>query len=274
MTTNRKTMTTTIGATSHGPPRPHPLATALLTAAVWLTAAAAANAQAVATATPNQVGKASRLQWAINGTLAPINGQIPTSLTMSAPPGFTFNPAAAAKRCKPLQAQLDECPQKSRIGSAVMTIHIEKPSGPRDLPIDIKLYLGPKNALLAVAFLAGVRVVPGSISGSNGITVTFNPLPVPPPIPQVSYSFIGVTLHLGASRTIRQTVKPRKKGRKKVRKGRRVRIDLVTNPPDCGSGAWALSSTLGLPDGTAPLFASPVACAGSSSTSSTAAGRR
>jgi hypothetical protein len=238
------------------------LTTALFTVTLWLVAAAAAQAQAVSTATPNQAGKASRLHWAIDGAPAPIKGQIPTSLTMSAPPGFTFNPKAAAKRCKPLQAKLDECPRKSRIGSAVMTIHIEKPSGPRDLPIDIKLYLGPKNKLLAVAFLAGVRVVPGSISGSNGITVTFNPLPTPPPFPQVSYTFVGVTLDLGTSRTIRHKVSGRKKGRRKARKGRKIRIDLVKNPPECASGSWAFSSAVGLPDGTTPLFASPAACSG------------
>jgi hypothetical protein len=250
-----------------GRSRPRTSATMLLTAAVWLTAAAAANAQAVATVTPNQTAKASRLHWAVDGTLPPINGQIPTALTMSTPPGFTLNTAAVAKRCKPLQAKLDECPSKSRIGSAVLTIHVEKPSGPRDLPIPVKLNLGPKNSLLAVAFLAGVRVVPGSISGSNGISVTFNPLPSPPPIPQVSYSFIGVTLDLGTSRKITRKVKSRKKRKK-------VRIDLVKNPSDCASGSWAFSTTLGLPDGTTSVFASPVACSGSSATGSTAVARR
>ena len=250
-----------------GRPGPRVLATFLVTAAVWLTAAAAAHGQAVATVTPNQAGKGSRLHWAVDGFPPPINGQIPTALTMSAPPGFRLNTAAVAKRCKPLQAKLDECPRRSRIGAAVLTIHVEKPSGPRDLPIPVKLYLGPKNRLLAVAFLAGVRVVPGSISGSNGIGVTFDPLPSPPPIPQVSYSFIGVTLDLGTSRRITRKVKGRKKRK-------RVRINLVKNPSDCASGSWALSSTLGLPDGTRPVFASPVACSGSSPTGSTTAAQR
>jgi hypothetical protein len=135
-----------------------------------------------------------------------------------------------------------------------MTIHVDKPSGPRDLPINIKLYLGRKNKLLAVAFLAGVRVVPGSISRSDGITVTFDPLPTPPAIPQVSYRFLGVSLKLGTHRWVIRRVSGRR---------RRVRIDLVKNPRDCASGAWAFSSTVGLPDGTTLPLASPVTCSGS-----------
>ena len=236
-----------------GPNRHRPLATVMVAAAVWLSAAAGAHAQAVATATPSESGKGSRLHWAIDGNMAPLNGLIPASLKFSAPRGFTLNPKAVAKRCTSLQAKLDECPRRSRIGSAVMTIHVDKPSGPRDLPINIKLYLGRKNKLLAVAFLAGVRVVPGSISGSNGITVTFDPLPVPPVIPQVSYTFIGVSLDLGRSRTIIRRVNGRRK---------RVRIHLVRNPRECVSGSWAFSSTLGLPDGTKPVLTAPVTCSG------------
>jgi hypothetical protein len=237
---------------------PRVLGTVLATVAVWLIATAPAEAQAVATATPNQAGKGSRLHWAIDGTLAPISGQIPTGLTVFAPPGFTMNTKAVAKRCKGLQAKLDECPRKSRIGSATMTIHVEKPSGPKDLPIPVNLYLGRKNRLLAVAFLAGVRVIPGAISRADGITVTFDPLPTPPPIAQVSYSFIGVTLDLGTSRTIRHKAKHHKA--KHHKKGRKVRISLVRNPRDCTSGSWAFSATLGLPDGTTARFTPQATC--------------
>jgi hypothetical protein len=234
------------------------LAIALFTALVWLVAATTANGQAGATVTPNAPGKGTRLHWQVDGTAAPISGQIPRSLTMSAPPGFVLKTAAAAKRCTSVQAKLDECPSKSRIGSAQMMIHVEKPSGPRDLPIDLKLYLGSKNSLLAVAFLAGVRVVPGSIAGSNGITLTFNPLPVPPPIQGVSYRFLGVSVDLGATRKVTRKVRRRhhKKARVKVVR----RIHLVTTPPNCASGSWTLSTSVGLPDGTAPLFSSQVPC--------------
>jgi len=238
------------------------LATAALVAAASLTATAAAGAQATANAAPSQAGKASLLHWAIDGGQAPINGQIPTSVTMAAPPGFGLNYKAVAERCRPLQAKLNECPTKSRIGSAVLTIHIDKPAGPRDLPLSIKLYLGPKNSLLAVGFLAGVRVVPGSISGSNGIAVTFNPLPTPPVIAQVSYRFLGLSLDLGTHRTVTQKVKSRTTGRRPAHKakGKKTRIDLVSNAQQCSSGSWAFTATVGLPDGTRSVFDSPVAC--------------
>jgi hypothetical protein len=37
----------------------------------------------------------------------------------------------------------------------------------------------------------------------------------------------------------------------------------VGNPQQCALGSWAFSSTVGLPDGTVPVFASPVICSGS-----------
>jgi len=173
-----------------------------------------------------------------------------------------LNTNAAAKRCSTVQAQLNECAKQSLIGSATLTIHVDKPSGPRDLPVPIKLYIGKKNSLLAVAFLAGVRVVPGSISGgSSGIKITFNPLPTPPVIPQVSYRFLGVTVDLGGvTRKITRKVKTGHGKHKKVRVKVVRRIHLVTTPSKCASGSWGLSSAFNLPDGTAPILSMPVAC--------------
>ncbi|MGZ4195330.1 MAG: hypothetical protein ACXVVQ_07195 [Solirubrobacteraceae bacterium] len=240
----------------------------LLTTIIFLATAGVAEAQLAATVTPARPGKGAHLQWSVDGATAPISGQIPTSLVVSAPPGFTLNTAAAAKRCSRLHAQLNECSSSSKIGSATMVIHVTKPSGPRDLPIPIKLYLGPKNSLLAVAFLAGVRVIPGSISGSKGITITFNPLPTPPVIPTVSYAFVSVTVNLGASRivshkvrrTVTRLVHGRKVRKKVVVRRERKRIDLVRTPSACGLNSWALSATIGLPGGVSAPFNAPVAC--------------
>jgi hypothetical protein len=228
-------------------------ATLILAVAMWLIVAVSAEAQAVATATPNQPGKGTRLHWDVDGTLPPVSGRVPSSLTMSAPAGFVLNRKAVAKRCKPLQARLDECPRKSRIGSALMVIHVDKPAGPSDLPVDIKLYLGSSNKVMAVAFLAGVRVVPGKIERANGIALIFDPLPEPPVIPGVSYQFKRVTVDLGASRKVTRRVKGTKRRRK-------VRLHLVRTPPECAAGTWATTVALGFPDATRALLAAPAAC--------------
>jgi hypothetical protein len=118
---------------------------------------------------------------------------------------------------------------------------------------------GPRNSVLAVAFLAGVRVVPGAIHGSKGLTLTFNRLPVSPIIPMVSYQFQRVNVDLGASRKIMRKVRSRTR-RKTVRVRVVRRIDLVRTPPDCASGAWQLQASLGLPGGTTAVLGAPVAC--------------
>src|SRR5690606_21286216 len=141
-----------------------------------LALAAPAGAQATATATPNGTSSGTRLHWAVDGTVPPVDRRIPAALTMSAPLGFAIDRAALTKRCRPLDARLDEGPRASRSGSAVLTIRVFKPNGVSDLPVDIKLYMGAGRDIMAVAFLAGVRVVPGRLDTSDGIDVVFDPL--------------------------------------------------------------------------------------------------
>ena len=227
--------------------------TLVLTAAVTLAAAASAGAQAVVTATPNEPGKGTRLHWDVDAVPPPVAGRVPSSLTMTAPAGFRLDTKAAAKRCKALQARLDECPRKSRIGSALMIIGVTTPQGPRDLPVDSKLYLGRSNKVLAVTFLAGVRVVPGTIEDGDGIALTFDPLPVPPVIPGVSYTFKRVTVDLGVSRKVARRVRGTSRRRK-------VRIHLVRTPAECAGGSWATTAALGFADGTSAFFDAPAPC--------------
>lgn len=248
---------------AHRIPHARVLTTALLGVAASLAVVAPAHGQAVTTATPNQAGAGTRLHWAVDGTVDPVARRIPSALTMSAPPGFGYDLAAVPVRCKPLDARLDECPAKSRIGSALMTIRVFKPAGPADLPIDIKLYQGQGDQLMAVAFLAGVRVVPGRIDTSNGIQVIFDPLPVPPVIPEVSYEFVGVTVDLGVTRRV-AVPGEKAKGRKgKQRRPRRTtRVDLVQTPATCPAGGWATTAMLAFPDGSTTLMDAPAACSG------------
>jgi hypothetical protein len=248
---------------SHGRTRSRIARLTLLGVGACLATAGSAQAQAVATATPNQPGTGTRLHWAVDGTVAPVASRIPSALTMSAPPGFVLDGAAITARCKPLEAKLDECPANSRIGSALMTIRVFKPKGPDDLPVDIKLFMGPGDKVMAVAFLAGVRVVPGRIGDSDGIDLVFDPLPVPPVIPEVSYEFVGVTVDLGVTRRV--TTAPKRKGadgKAKRKKGRTVRVALVRTPTACPTAGWASTATLEFPDGTSAAMQAPIACSG------------
>jgi hypothetical protein len=242
-----------------------PATLALVAVAATLAAAGEAHGQALATATPNAAGGATRLHWAVDGTVEPVAGRIPSALTMTAPAGFALDLAAAPERCAPLRAKLDECPAKSRIGAALMTIRVFKPTGPDDLPVDIKLFRGAGDRVMAVAFLAGVRVVPGRLVAGDGLQLVFDPLPEPPVIPQVSYELRGITVDLGAGRRVVQRGARKGKGTRggKSRRPRRtVRVDLVRTPPSCPAGGWAATATLAFPDGTSAVMEAPIACRG------------
>jgi hypothetical protein len=174
-------------------------------------------------------------------------------------PGFTLDRRAIAKRCKQVQATLNECPKGSKIGTALMTILVTRPNGTvNPLGIDITLYQASKTAVFAVVFLVGNRVVPGRLeSTADGIALTFDPLPTPPAIPQVSYAFKDVSASLGVTRKVTRRVKvPGRKHRKR----RTVRYSLVRTPADCGASSWAAAETLGFPDATSALLPAPIAC--------------
>jgi hypothetical protein len=229
------------------------------TAAAGLTTAAPAAAQAVATATPATAGgKPTKLMWAVDGTVPPVAGRIPKALVMTAP-GFTLDRRAIAKRCRKAQATLDECPKRSKIGTALMTILVTRPNGTvNPLGIEITLYQGSKTTVFAVIFLVGNRVVPGKLeSTADGIALTFDPLPIPPAIPQVSYAFKDVSANLGVTRKVIKRVKGN--GRKR-RKRRTVRYSLVRTPADCAAGSWAATATLTFADTTSALLPASIAC--------------
>ena len=242
--------------------RIHARRTAWVTAAIavaCLIATAPAGAQAVGTATPGVAGeKPTRVSWAVDGTVPPVAGRIPSSLVMTAP-GFALDRRAVAKRCRQEEATLDECPKGSKLGTALMTILVTRPDGTiNPLGIDITLYEGPKAEVFAVAFLVGNRVVPGKLERTaDGIALTFDPLPEPPAIPGVSYAFQGVSAELGVTRKVVKRVKV--KGRKQ-RKRKTVRRHLVRTPARCAAGTWAATATLTFPDTTSVLLPAPMTC--------------
>ena len=188
-----------------------------------------------------------------------------------AAPGFSLDMRAAPKRCRELQATLNECPGASRIGTATLTITVLQPASVRDVPVEVVMYRGQGATLYAITFLQGWRVVPGTLATTNGITLRFDPLPEPPKVAEgVSFAFKGMTLDLGLSRKVVTRKKVKVKGKRHGKGGhrrkrtvvvRRARYDLVQAPGQC-TGSWATSLTLSFRDGTSTPFTLPVACVG------------
>jgi hypothetical protein len=231
--------------------------TVLLVAAAGLATAPAAHAQAVSTATPNTAGgRPATVSWSVDGTVAPVSSRIPASLVLAAP-GFGLDTRVVFQRCKLLKAKLDECPKASKLGKGLMEIMVHRPNGTLNkLPIDIRLYQGPKTKIYAIAFLAGNRVVPGTlVENADGIVLTFDPLPDPPPIPGVSYDFLDVSVDLGVTRSITRKVGP--KGHKRKKK---FTYSLVTTPTDCSAGTWDAATALTFHDDTSALLPAPITC--------------
>lgn len=226
--------------------------------AAWLGITAAAGAQTTSSATSGTPGKRTRLHFDVDSTLAPVSGRIPKGLAFTAPAGYTVDLGAVAKRCKSIQATLNECPAKSKFGSGTLVIQVTQPDQVRDVQVPLSFYLKSTKDVFAVAFLAGTRVIPGTIATTSGMVLTFDPLPDPPQFPNVTYLLKRVTIDIGASRkvTTRSGRHKRGKARKRVR-------SFLTNPKTCSSaGSWATSVTFTYPDGTSNDLAAPVACKG------------
>jgi hypothetical protein len=231
-----------------------------------LIAVAPAHAQTGSSTTPNTAGKAGVLRFRLDATQPPVNGLIPRTLLLQAP-GFSYDARAVVGRCTKQLAILNECPPNSRIGDGGLVIHVVTPEGERDATPTLDLYLekGSNKRILALAFVAGYRVVPGTIDTSGGgVTVRFDPLPAPPAFPGVSYALRGINVRVGAHRTVRRyrTVTIRRNG-KVVRRVRRLvsrkRYDLLRNPATC-AGSWPSSMLLGFPDNSQLTVPVPTPC--------------
>jgi hypothetical protein len=231
----------------------------LLTVAVFVVVAAPAGAQAIATATPNVAGKGTRLHFDVDATLPPVNGNVPSALFITTPPGFVFNAKAVTKRCNRTEALLNECPTASRIGSGTLVVQVTQPESVRDVVANLRLYVQASGKILAVAFLAGYRVVPGTIDGSNGLQIAFSPLPAPPVFPNVTYALKRLTVDVGASRLVVRG-RQQTKGKRKIRV-QKSRVYLISNPADCATGTWDSTVTLVYPDGSNNVLSAPTPCA-------------
>jgi hypothetical protein len=224
-----------------------------------LLTSAPAVAQTTGSAKPAVAGgKPTTVAWAVDGLAPPVSARVPRSLVVAAP-GFKLDRRAVAKRCGEQQAKLNECPTKSKIGTGTLTILVHlppnAPGGPgvNERVFQIVLYHGKGETVLAVADFLGIRVIPGQLTQSGGVRLTFDPLPTPPVFPglDIRYEFKGVSAELGAKRKV---VKRRRGQRRKVR------YSLVRTPKTCDGGSWAATATLGFPDGTSLPLPTPMAC--------------
>lgn len=226
-----------------------------LAVAGCLVTVASASADATGSATPAVAGgKATTVAWTVDGLAPPVSGRVPSSLVVTAP-GFALERRAVAKRCRELQAKLDECPTKSKIGTGTLTIIVHRPDRLNEVTFDIVLYHGRDTKVLAVTEFIGIRVIPGRLTESGGVRLTFDPLPAPPEIPgiQITYEFKGVSVRLGARRKAVRRVGPR-------RTRRTFLYSLVRTPKTCDRGSWAARAGLGFPDGTSVTMPAPMAC--------------
>jgi hypothetical protein len=235
----------------------------LIAMAALLAFAAPAGAQAVATATPNVPGAGAQLHFDVDAVMPPLDGRIPSALALAAGPGSAFNARAAAALCTRTQAALNECPRGSRIGSGRLIIQVNAPpewGGSRDVAVPLTLHLQTQTTrkVLAVAFLSGFRVVPGLISTTNGLVVSFDPLPTPPDFPGVTYLLKRVTLDIGTTRLAKRPKK--KSARRQKGSAARTRVYLIRNPAQCATGGWQSSVTFAFPDGTTTALAAPTPC--------------
>ena len=218
-----------------------------------LVTAASASAGGTASAKPAVAGfKATTVAWAVDGLAPPVSGRIPRSLVVTAP-GFKLDRRAVAKRCRDLQARLNECPRKSKIGTGTLSIIVHRTDRDNPLTFNLVLYHGAGTRVLAVTNFIGIRVVPGRLTDAGRVRLTFDPLPTPPQIPGIviSYTFRGVSVRLGAKRKVVKRVRGRR---------RAVRYSLVRTPKRCHGGSWAATATLGFPDGTSSRLPTPMAC--------------
>jgi hypothetical protein len=233
--------------------------TSVLILAAPLAFAAPAQAQTTAAARPDVAGKASHIAFAIDGTAAPISSRVPSALSMKAPAGFTFDRAAAPKRCAHTQAALNECPAASQIGTGSLVINVTYQGRSRNVTFHLKIYLRSAHSLFGVTFLAGTRVVPGTLVAGSGIGVVFNPLPAPPVFAQVTYALRRITLNLGATRRIVTPV-TRTTGTSARGKSKVTVVDLIHNPRACTTGSWPATMSLSFPDGTTTQLSAAIAC--------------
>jgi hypothetical protein len=212
--------------------------------------------QATATATPDRAGAGTRLHAELDASQPPVSGRVPRETVLSVQRGYRFDGRAVARRCTPTQAEADECPARSRVGSALVRATYN--GFPVEVPI--RLYLMRPQQGGDLAGFAAVAEVLGSTYAAFGrvVRATEDPfglsviLPTPgPDLSDQPVTFDSFEADLGAFRTVVV-----KRGGKR----RKVRRALIRNPATCTGGSWASQAVLSFDEGDPATLDAPIAC--------------
>lgn len=223
-----------------------------------LAVAAAVGVAPVAGAAPSGAGKPATLNFTLDATPPPVSGRIPSGLGFSAP-GFTFDSQAVAKFCTHELAVLNECPAKSEIGKGTLLVHVVSPTFTRDTEIPLNIYLQSRRGIVAVAFIGGPKVVPGKLSTTGGVSLSFNPLPTLPAFPGVTVTLENINVKVGTSRVVVKRSRQRVHGKTKT-VVKRTRYSLIHQPQTCSTAGWSSVITLAFANAPSTTSATPIAC--------------
>jgi hypothetical protein len=238
--------------------------TIFITAAFALALSGSARAQDSAISgslVPNTPSAGSALHVAIGGATPELGGALPESITLGLQRGFKLDLKAVAARCDALHAPTADCPAASRIGGGQALVHASGLIN-TDVPATIDVFLAESvqsGDLASVVLRVNVgnqsKAVQARLrapaTGPIGYELSVSGFASSvPTLPGLTFSLKSLTLDIGATRKIRETVKKRvrvtRKGKRvtitrKVRKT--VRHDLIRNPKTC-PGAWGARVTV------------------------------
>lgn len=238
--------------------------TIFITAVLALALTGSARAQDTAISgslIPNTPSAGSKLHVAIGGAAPELGGALPDSITLGLQRGFTLDLKSVAARCDALHAPTADCPAASRIGSGQALAHASGLIN-TDITATLDVFLAQSvqagdlaSVVLRLTFGNQTKAVQARLravaTGPVGYELIVTGFAASiPAFPGLTFSLKSLTLDIGASRKIRETVKKRVKvtrnGKRvtvtrKVRKT--VRHDLIRNPKTC-PGAWGARLTL------------------------------
>lgn len=210
---------------------------------------------------PNTPAAGSALHVSIGGAAPELGGALPDSITLGLQRGFQLDLKSVAARCDAVHAPTADCPAASRIGGGQALAHASGLFN-ADIPATIDVFLAESvqagdlaSVVLRLTVGNQTKAVRARLTALDAGPVGYQ-LSVAgfaaaiPTFPGLTFSLKSLTLDIGATRKVRETVKKRvrvtRKGKRVTvtRKVKRtVRHDLIRNPKTC-PGAWGARVTV------------------------------